>query len=124
VAGLAGALVLLTTYGFVAPHVARTGDYDALLLFFTTAVSIGCWRIIQGLRRAERPSLGLLACTALALAGAVMTKGVAGLMILPGIALASRRRWRAAEGSHGQASLAGGRTAYSGRGDISTPRAR
>ena len=88
-AGIAGALILLTTYGFVAPHVARTGDYDALLIFFATALVSCCYRILENLRGGGRPSSLLLACASLALTGAIMTKGVAGLMILPGIALAS-----------------------------------
>jgi 4-amino-4-deoxy-L-arabinose transferase-like glycosyltransferase len=88
-AGIAGALVLLTTYGFVAPHVARTGDYDALLILFATALVICCYRILDALRRGDRASSLLLACASLALMGAIMTKGVAGLMVLPGIALAS-----------------------------------
>ncbi len=34
--GLASALGLLTCDGFIAVHIARTGDYDALLAMFTT----------------------------------------------------------------------------------------
>jgi 4-amino-4-deoxy-L-arabinose transferase-like glycosyltransferase len=89
VAGIAGALVLLTTYGFVAPHVARTGDYDALLVFFAAALVTTSYHILEDLRRERSPSNGLIVCASLALLGAIMTKGVAGLMILPGIALAS-----------------------------------
>ena len=89
VAGIAGALVLMTTYGFVAPHVARTGDYDALLIAFTTAILACCYRILQAIRAGQKPSHGLLALTSLALAGGLLTKGVAGLLILPGIALAA-----------------------------------
>lgn len=86
---IAGALVLLTTYGFMAPHVARSGDYDALLVFFTTAIFTCCYFILQGIRLGVRPPNSLLACGSLALTGAIMTKGIAGLLILPGIAFAS-----------------------------------
>jgi 4-amino-4-deoxy-L-arabinose transferase-like glycosyltransferase len=79
-------LVLLTTYGFVAPHVARTGDYDALLVFFAAALVTTSYHILEDLRRERSPSNGLIVCASLALLGAIMTKGVAGLMILPGIA--------------------------------------
>jgi 4-amino-4-deoxy-L-arabinose transferase-like glycosyltransferase len=88
-AGIAGALVLMTTYGFVAPHVARTGDYDSLLIFFTTTILASCYRILEVIRAGERPTRKLLTITALALAGGIMTKGIAGLLILPGIALAA-----------------------------------
>jgi 4-amino-4-deoxy-L-arabinose transferase-like glycosyltransferase len=88
-AGIGGALVLLTTFGFIGPHVARTGDYDALLIYFTTATAFIWYCVLEDLRSGTKVSNRLLVCFSLALCGAIMTKGVAGLLILPGLALAS-----------------------------------
>lgn len=87
-AGLGAGVILLTTVGFVGPHVARTGDYDALLTCFSTLTVIGCFTIFSGLRQDVRPRLALLLVTAMAVCGALLTKGIGGLLILPGIAFA------------------------------------
>ena len=72
---LAAALLALSPAMF-GEHGARTADYDAVLLFFTTAyLCLGYLAVHE--RRARGPTLALLAAAA---AGALLTKGVAGVM--------------------------------------------
>jgi 4-amino-4-deoxy-L-arabinose transferase-like glycosyltransferase len=87
-AGLLAGMALLNSKGFVAPHVARNGDYEALLLLFTTAQLLAGFAWLQT-RQARY--LGLLG---LAVGLAVLTKSVAGLFLLPGLALEITRRGR------------------------------
>lgn len=87
-AGLLAGFALLSSKGFVAQHVARTGDYEALLLFFTTAQVLAAFVWLQ----TQRPRYLLLLGVAAGLA--VLTKSVAGTFLLPGIALEIIRRGR------------------------------
>ena len=87
-AGLLAGLALLSSKGFVANHVARTGDYEALLLLFTTAQVLAGFAWLQ----TRRPGYLLLLGTAVGLA--VLTKSVAGLFLLPGVAIEIIRRGR------------------------------
>lgn len=87
------AAVLLTfSVGFFGEHGARTGDYDALLCFFTTAYLQRLFFTVH--RRKPRASDLLLAGGLVA--AAVLTKSVAGLV--PGFGLAVylllNGRWR------------------------------
>jgi 4-amino-4-deoxy-L-arabinose transferase-like glycosyltransferase len=75
-------LLLATSVGFYGEHGARTGDYDALLCLFTTGYTCLLFLVIH--RR--RPGWPLLLACAASIAGATMTKSVAGL--LPGIGVA------------------------------------
>lgn len=78
-AGLAAAL-LVASPALYGEHGARTADYDPLLLFFTTSYGALLFLALHGRRR------GAILPAALAVAGAVLTKGVAG--VLPGIGIA------------------------------------
>jgi len=80
-AGFLAGAVLATTYAYVDNHAARTGDYDALLVLFTTFAALCCFNWLEDGRRKWL----WLFFTALALA--VLTKSVAGLTLLPGICL-------------------------------------
>ena len=91
-AGAAAAALLTLSISFFGEHGARTADYEPLLCFFTTGY---LYVIFFSLHRRRpgvwRPLLiGALVC------GAVMTKGVAGL--LPGVGvplyLLIVQRWR------------------------------
>jgi 4-amino-4-deoxy-L-arabinose transferase-like glycosyltransferase len=77
---LAGAL-LVTMPGYRGPHLARSGDYDALL----------CWWVLGQLLAtfayAETERRRYLFIAAVAVGGAVLTKSVAGLLGLPSLAL-------------------------------------
>jgi len=83
-AGIASGLVLITSLGFIREHVARTGDYDAMLVLWVVAYSISFFSYLH--TRKQRQYLYLLIAT-IALVLAVWTKGIAGLMCLPGILL-------------------------------------
>lgn len=87
-AGFLAGLTLLSSYGFVRYHVARTGDYEALLLLFTTAQVMAAFLWLQ----TRQPRYLLLLGAALGLA--MLTKSVAGLFFLPGLALEIIRRGR------------------------------
>jgi 4-amino-4-deoxy-L-arabinose transferase-like glycosyltransferase len=76
-------LLLATSVGFYGEHGARTGDYDALLCFFTTAyLSILYFAVHQ-----RRPAWRMLLLAGILVAGATMTKTVAGLVPGVGVAL-------------------------------------
>ncbi|SMB80578.1 glycosyl transferase family 39 [Hymenobacter roseosalivarius DSM 11622] len=82
-AGLLAGLILLTTPGYVRLHVARTGDFDALLTLWTTLGTLR-WLAYLATGRA-RHAWG----TGVAFALAVLTKGIAGLLFGPGIVVAT-----------------------------------
>jgi 4-amino-4-deoxy-L-arabinose transferase-like glycosyltransferase len=86
-AGMVAALVLLSTVGFVAPHVAKTGDYDSLLVLTTTLGALAFYRIVEEIRSSNCVPRQWLTLFVLATAAGVLVKGVAGLMLLPGFAL-------------------------------------
>lgn len=87
-AGLMAGLALLSSKGFVTHHVARTGDYEALLLLFGTAQVLAGFAWLQTQRRRYLLLLGA------AVGLAVLTKSVAGLFLLPGLAIEITRRGR------------------------------
>lgn len=75
------ALSLVSYYHFVDVHGTRTGDFDALLTLFTTLMVIGAVNFIDS---NNKKWLYLLFG---AMTMAVMTKGVAGLLFMPGIVI-------------------------------------
>jgi len=81
--GYAAGAILLLSPCFYSIHGARTADYDALLTFFTTFYLFALYRL-TGQRS---PKLGSAALTGLAIAAAVLTKSVAGVIPLSGVAL-------------------------------------
>ena len=89
----AAGVVLLTTRGFVGRHSGQTADYEALLCFFVTAYSCLFFHTLH--RRRPKPWQVLLAGALVA--GAALTKGVAGLAPGAGLVLyliVQRRPWR------------------------------
>lgn len=94
--GLCGALVLLSCSGYIDRHVTRTGDYDTLLVFFTT------WYALSFFRYLEDGSRSALYQAGAGVALAVLTKGVAGVIPLPGLllycGLAGRLPWLVRQG--------------------------
>lgn len=78
-AGLLAALVLATAGGFLTRHVTRGGDYDALLTLWTTAAALSWLGYVASGRARLAWSTGAI------LALAVLTKGVAGLLMGPGL---------------------------------------
>lgn len=79
--GITSMGVLLTTSGYIRTHVSRTGDYDALLILFMVLFLFSFFRFVHSDQTKERRRLLFL--TALWLALATLTKGVAGLLFVP-----------------------------------------
>lgn len=80
-AGFGAVLVLITSHGYISLHGARTGDYDALLTFFVTLSALSFFSFLENQKKA------FLYLFFFATLMACLTKGIAGLLILPGILL-------------------------------------
>ncbi|HXQ46208.1 MAG TPA: glycosyltransferase family 39 protein, partial [Caulobacteraceae bacterium] len=89
VAGAAGVLLALSP-GYFGEHAAQSGDYETLLCLFTTAYVLVLFQVLH--RRRPQP-LAVVAC-GLLIAGACLTKGVAGLVPGAGVAAYLVGRWR------------------------------
>ena len=81
-AGIVGALLLTCSVTFFGPHVGLTGDLDALLSLLEVTYVLCFWAFVEDMDGAGATWL-LLSCISLALAA--MTKGIAGVMLLPGL---------------------------------------
>ncbi|RYZ21865.1 MAG: phospholipid carrier-dependent glycosyltransferase, partial [Chitinophagaceae bacterium] len=79
--GLLTTLVFASTYAYTYNHAGRTGDYDALLVLLVVAC---CYAL---LRFSETRTAGNIYIAGAALTLAALTKGVAAVMVLPGLAL-------------------------------------
>lgn len=77
--GFIGTLVLVSSAGYVCEHVARTGDFDGLLILFTTLSCLSFFNFI------EKDNYKYLYYFFLFLALAVLTKSIAGLLFLPAL---------------------------------------
>lgn len=73
------AFILISSQGFVGHHVTRTGDYDSLLILFTTLFTLCYFFFLETNRRRY------LYMTFLFLTLAVLTKSIVGLIFLPGL---------------------------------------
>jgi 4-amino-4-deoxy-L-arabinose transferase-like glycosyltransferase len=83
-AAAVSALLLMSSTLFFGPHVGITGDLDAYLSLFETVYALAIWAYVE---RPEGTGYGFLTLTGVAFALAVMTKGVAGALFLPGLFL-------------------------------------
>jgi 4-amino-4-deoxy-L-arabinose transferase-like glycosyltransferase len=81
-AGLLAGMMLTCSLLFMGDHVGRTGDYDALLSFLCLGYVLCAWRYIDA--PADR-SGRWIAASGLLLFLALMTKGVAAGMAVPGL---------------------------------------
>lgn len=78
--GIMAVVILLTSEGYTAyHHSARSGDYDALLTFFVTTYVLSFFRYV------ETGKVKYIFAVFIAAALAVLTKSVAGLLMLPGV---------------------------------------
>jgi 4-amino-4-deoxy-L-arabinose transferase-like glycosyltransferase len=79
--GLMAALIMCTSLGYINMHVARSGDYDAMLTMFMFLIGV-CVFLYErtGSRRA-------ITWMFIATALAILTKSVQALLILPGCAV-------------------------------------
>lgn len=80
-AGFLSGSVLAATFAYVDNHAGRTGDYDALMVLFMTAYSF-CFFIYT-----QKGGQKWLYCFWIVVTLAAFTKGIAGLLLLPGIFL-------------------------------------
>ncbi len=83
--GFLTVLVLVTCQGYVRNHVIRTGEYDSLLVLFSTISSINLFLAVEYEDAKKR--LKHLFLFFLFLTLAVLTKGVACMMLAPGLFL-------------------------------------
>lgn len=81
--GTFAALILATSPGFNGTHVARFGDYDALLTLGLTATALNWYQYVQ------RRQPGRLWLGALWFALALLTKSAAAVLLLPALAAAA-----------------------------------
>ena len=77
--GVMAAFILITIDRYSGHHVARTGDYDALLILFLTMSSFALFFFV------ERFNSKYLLLSILFFSLAIATKGVAALLIVPGL---------------------------------------
>ncbi|RZK49826.1 MAG: hypothetical protein EOO59_16205, partial [Hymenobacter sp.] len=78
-AGFFAGVVLVTSLGYVRLHVARTGDYDALLTCWQVVLWINFFQYLEDGRRRH------FYWVAFALLAATLTKGPAGVLGVPGL---------------------------------------
>jgi 4-amino-4-deoxy-L-arabinose transferase-like glycosyltransferase len=78
--GFIASIILVTSYGYVNVHVTRTGDYDSLLVFCLTGCAFSFYNYF------ESGSLKQLRLSGLFLWMGIMTKGIQGLLFMPGLA--------------------------------------
>lgn len=78
--GLFAALTLICSQGYVTEHVSRTGDYDALLVLFTTMAALSFYSYTHS--KSNKQLLLFFVSVGLA----ILTKSITGLIFLPAIA--------------------------------------
>ena len=79
--GALASFILVSSYGFITFHVSRTADYDALLSLFTFAGALSFFLFVESKIKKQRYWYACVLFFVLA----CYTKGIAGLMFLPGL---------------------------------------
>lgn len=79
--GILATMVLITSPGYIDHHITRTGDHDALLIFFLTGFSLNYFRHLKHYANTSR----YLIYATIFIILSVYTKSIAGLFALPGI---------------------------------------
>jgi 4-amino-4-deoxy-L-arabinose transferase-like glycosyltransferase len=74
-------LTLISSTGFITMHIIRSGEYDAFLTLFTLIFCICFFMLLESPSPEKKLWLGIT----LALTCAILTKGVAALLTLPGL---------------------------------------
>jgi 4-amino-4-deoxy-L-arabinose transferase-like glycosyltransferase len=90
-AGLIAGLTLLSAPLFVGWHAGRTGDYDSFVTLFTLIYGLAFMRYLEEEGRARTR---WIAVAGLAVALSILTKGVGGVLALPGLFLYALFRGR------------------------------
>ncbi len=83
--GFMAGLVLLATKGYIGAHVARSGDFDSLLTLWETSYLLAFFTFFCQYKVDKKRKWIYL--TALFIALASITKGIAGFLFMPGILL-------------------------------------
>jgi 4-amino-4-deoxy-L-arabinose transferase-like glycosyltransferase len=81
--GSISVMILVTSSGYIGLHASRTGDYDTVLTLFTTLYSLFFFAFCES-KKTRFIYLFFLFCTL-----SVLTKGIAGFLLIPGIVLFS-----------------------------------
>ncbi len=79
IVGFLAPLILVTSSGYIGLHLARTGDHDSLLVMFSVLYALMYYLFLKS----GKPKY--LYLTSVFITFAVLTKGVAGLFLLPGL---------------------------------------
>jgi 4-amino-4-deoxy-L-arabinose transferase-like glycosyltransferase len=82
--GLFSGLVLITTHGYLLFHIARSGDMDGLLIFFTTLMILFYFKYLKYFddRKIRNKNIAIVT---IALIGGVLTKTSAAFFFVPGL---------------------------------------
>ena len=83
--GLIAGLILVTSGGFIREHVVRTADYDVYLCLWTLLYTLSFFLYTEASDEAKRRKY--LYASAAFITLAVLTKSVAGLFFVPGMAV-------------------------------------
>jgi 4-amino-4-deoxy-L-arabinose transferase-like glycosyltransferase len=83
-AGLIAGLTLLSAPLFVGWHAGRTADFDSFVTMFTLVYGLAFWRYLEA---QGRDRTLWIAVAGLGVALSVLTKGVGGVLALPGLLL-------------------------------------
>jgi 4-amino-4-deoxy-L-arabinose transferase-like glycosyltransferase len=81
--GFAAALALVSSSGYLCRHGTRTGEYDAFLTLFVLIFSISIFLLTEDV--SEKRKRQLWGTFTLGVILAILTKGIAALMITPGL---------------------------------------
>jgi 4-amino-4-deoxy-L-arabinose transferase-like glycosyltransferase len=82
--GLFSGLVLITTNGYLFFHIARSGDMDGLLIFFTTLMILFYFKYLKYFDDKKKRNKNIAIVT-IALIGGVLTKTSAAFFFVPGL---------------------------------------
>ena len=81
--GIVAAYVLLTSYGYLDRHIARTGDHDSMIVFFLAVQAVYFYKYLKYKDKRNR----YIAIITLALIFGTLTKSVVALSFIPGFIL-------------------------------------
>ncbi|MEX1189868.1 MAG: glycosyltransferase family 39 protein [Bacteroidia bacterium] len=79
--GLAAALILVTSVGYTQFHVSRSGDYDALLVFFMTAYAFSFFAFIETEKSRWRTYFFIFRILA------ILTKSIQAVLFMPALVM-------------------------------------
>ena len=81
--GFAAALALVSSSGYVCRHGTRTGEYDAFLTLFVLIYCLSLFLLMEDVGEKRKRQLWVVFTFGMILA--ILTKGIAALMITPGL---------------------------------------